>query len=159
MNMASSELLMRQHLLEVYSTVPIFTEGGIGTLVELYNSLCFRKLLLGLPTPMIVVDPDGLYKSTQQQVKEISKNKNGESLTARHWLHNTLIFVKDFENEALEELRRFRADPAGFWEKAKIPHEHIKMSHEAHKKQLAKLGMRLPPFMQNAVKGFLADKS
>ncbi len=153
MNMESSELLMRQHLLEVLSSVPVFTEGGIGTFVELYNSLCFRKLLLGLPTPIIVVDPKDMYKSTREQIEQVSNQGNGEPRTPRHWLKNILRFVPNFEEAALAEIKNFRESPMRFWDEAKIPHQHIKDAHRAQELQLTKLGMRLPPFMQNAVKG------
>lgn len=158
MNMKSSELLIRQHLLEVYSTIPVITDGGVGTLVEIYNSLCFRKLLLGLPTPIIIVDPTGMYEPTRQQIENIAPNEIGEQSLPRNWLKNVLRFVTDFENGALQELANFIADPAGFWQAANIPTGHIRIADIAHRRQLAKLGMRLPPFMHQGVKKALGSQ-
>ncbi len=156
MNMDASELLVRQHLLEVHTTVPVFTEGGSGTVLELWNSLVFRKLLLGLPTPIIVVDPDGLYKDTLNQVKKLSEEKTeGNGTAPRHWMYNTLRPVEDFENGALEVLQDFKNDPVKFWSEVGIPKAHIAQAYESHAKRLEKLGMRLPQFMHAGVKRYL----
>lgn len=157
LNMPASELLIRQHLLEAYSTVPVYTEGGIGTVVELDAALVVRKLLLSLPTPIIVVNPDGLYNDSLAQVRKLSRQGIAKKDSPRRWMENTLREVDDFENGAVAVLKEFHDDPVAFWRKAGIPQKHIAQAHEAHSKSLEKFGMRLPQFMQAAVKRYLAE--
>ena len=142
----SSERLFRQKLLDHLGTIKLFNIGGFGTLEEAAISVCSKKLLEIMPSPMLFVDASGSktiknhsseknvstnhWKSLVNQFNNIS-NTNGFEYAAKNgtsqidisayplgprWITKICHCVNSYD-EGADILINFLSDPAKYWQK------------------------------------------
>lgn len=111
--------LARQDHLQKLSNLPIINTGGYGSAEELAITITSMKLHENPLAPIILLDPDNLWKYAQKQTDEIALRKYGPAFTPR------LIKSCPTALGAEEELIRFLSNPDLWYEKNEIPMENV----------------------------------
>ncbi|MCP3941995.1 MAG: DNA transporter [Desulfobacteraceae bacterium] len=111
--------LARQDHLQKLSNLPIINTGGYGSAEELAITITSMKIHENPLAPIILLDPNNLWKHTQKQTDEIARRKYGPAFTPR--------LIKSCRNaqEAELELIRFLGNPDDWYLKNKIPGENV----------------------------------
>lgn len=111
--------LARQDHIQKLSNLPIINTGGYGSAEELSISITSMKLHENPLTPVILLDPNGLWSSAHQQISIIAKNKYGPKFIPN------LIKACPNAEDAYREVIGFIKDPRSWYKKNKIPIESI----------------------------------
>jgi len=97
--------LARQDHLQKLSNLPIINTGGYGSAEELAITITSMKIHENPLAPIILLDPDNLWKHTQKQTNEIARLKYGPAFAP------CLIKSCGSAKEAEQELIRFLGCP------------------------------------------------
>ncbi len=162
----SHERLYRQEKLDKFSTISIFNVGGFGTLEELAITVCTHKLLSSLPTPSILVDPDGLYINAEDMIREISARRTldlgddnyidlGTTPLGQPWITNIVHRVANYK-EAIVLIKRFWRDPKKYWQQAGIPPDDIAVAYSKHLELMEQMGMHLANNLVKAIEEYIS---
>lgn len=116
--------LARQDHIQKLSNLPIINTGGYGSAEELSISITSMKLHENPLTPVILLDPNGLWEDARHQIVKIARNKYGPGFIP------DLIKSCHNESEALEELSQFLNDPDQWYKKNCIPFESVMTARE-----------------------------
>ncbi|RLB92150.1 MAG: DNA transporter [Deltaproteobacteria bacterium] len=111
--------LSRQDHLQKLSNLPIINTGGYGSAEELAITITSMKIHENPLAPIILLDPDNLWKHAQKQTDEIARLKYGPAFAP--------CLIKSCGNarEAELELIRFLGNPDDWYLKNKIPGENV----------------------------------
>ncbi len=114
--------LARQDHIQKLSNLPIINTGGYGSAEELFISITSMKLHENPLTPVILLDPNGLWENARQQIIKISQKNYGPQFIPN--------LIKPCQNakEAIEELSQFLSHPGKWYEKNKIPLENVEQA-------------------------------
>jgi len=114
--------LARQDHIQKLSNLPIINTGGYGSAEELFISITSMKLHENPLTPVILLDPNGLWENARQQIIKISQKNYGPQFIPN--------LIKPCQNakEAIEELSEFLSHPGKWYEKNKIPLENVEQA-------------------------------
>ena len=116
--------LSRQDHIQKLSNLPIINTGGYGSAEELSISITSMKLHENPLTPVILLDPNGLWEDTRRQIVKISQNKYGPG-----FIPGLIKPCRD-ENEALQELSQFIGDPDHWYRTNRIPLENVALARQ-----------------------------
>ena len=111
--------LARQDHLQKLSNLPIINTGGYGSAEELAITITSMKIHENPLAPIILLDPDNLWKHTQKQTDEIARRKYGPAFAP--------CLIKSCGNaqEAEQELIGFLSNPDDWYLKNRIPGENV----------------------------------
>jgi predicted Rossmann-fold nucleotide-binding protein len=116
--------LSRQDHIQKLSNLPIINTGGYGSAEELAISITSMKLHENPLTPVILLDPNGLWEDTRRQIIKISQNKYGPG-----FIPGLIKPCRD-ETEALLELSQFLGDPDQWYRTNHIPLENVALARQ-----------------------------
>jgi len=116
--------LSRQDHIQKLSNLPIINTGGYGSAEELSISITSMKLHENPLTPVILLDPNGLWEDARKQIVKISQNKYGPD-----FIPDLIKSCRD-ENEALLELSQFLSDPDQWYRTNRIPLENVTLARK-----------------------------
>lgn len=116
--------LSRQDHIQKLSNLPIINTGGYGSAEELSISITSMKLHENPLTPVILLDPNGLWEDARRQIVKISQNNYGPE-----FIPNLIKSCRD-ENEALLELTKFLNDPDQWYRTNHIPEESVALARK-----------------------------
>lgn len=116
--------LSRQDHIQKLSNLPIINTGGYGSAEELSISITSMKLHENPLTPVILLDPNGLWEDAGRQIIKISQNKYGPEFIP------SLIKPCRNENEALLELSQFLGNPDQWYRENRIPMESVVLARQ-----------------------------
>ncbi len=111
--------LARQDHLQKLSNLPIVNTGGYGSAEELAITITTMKIHENPLAPIILLDPDNLWKDAQKQTDKIARRKYGPAFTP--------CLIKSCHNaqEAEQELIRFISNPDDWYLKNRIPMDNV----------------------------------
>jgi predicted Rossmann-fold nucleotide-binding protein len=134
--------LARQDHLQKLSNLPIINTGGYGSAEELAITITTMKLHENPLAPIILLDPDNLWKDAQKQNDEIARRKYGPAFTP--------CLIKSCPNakEAEQELIRFIGNPDEWYLKNKIPMDNVE------KARIKAVRIRKPTLGQKEIEVF-----
>ncbi len=116
--------LARQDHIQKLSNLPIINTGGYGSAEELSITITSMKLHENPLAPVILLDPDGLWEFSRQQIIEISKKNYGPGFTPN------LIKSCGNAEEATIELKQFLNNPDHWYKDNKIPVKNVVQARE-----------------------------
>jgi predicted Rossmann-fold nucleotide-binding protein len=116
--------LARQDHIQKLSNLPIVNTGGYGSAEELFITITSMKLHENPLTPVVLLDPNGLWENARQQIEKISQKKYGPQFTPK--------LIKSCRNakEAIDELSQFLSDPDKWYQKNNIPLENVEQARQ-----------------------------
>jgi predicted Rossmann-fold nucleotide-binding protein len=116
--------LARQDHIQKLSNLPIINTGGYGSAEELFISITSLKLHENPLTPVILLDPNGLWEDARQQILKITQKNYGPE-----FIPNLIKTCRNAEN-AIEELSQFLSRPDKWYEKNDIPLENVEQARQ-----------------------------
>jgi predicted Rossmann-fold nucleotide-binding protein len=116
--------LARQDHIQKLSNLPIINTGGYGSAEELFISITSMKLHENPLTPVILLDPNGLWEHARQQIIKISQKNYGPVFTPH--------LIKSCRNaqEAMDELSQFLTHPDTWYANNNIPRLNIEQARQ-----------------------------
>ncbi|WP_363320848.1 LOG family protein [Desulfobacula sp.] len=116
--------LARQDHIQKLSNLPIINTGGYGSAEELFISITSMKLHENPLTPVILLDPNGLWEHARQQIIKISQKNYGPVFTPH--------LIKSCRNaqEAMDELSLFLTHPDMWYKNNNIPRKNIEQARQ-----------------------------
>ncbi len=144
----------RQDLMERRAAFRIINVGGFGTGEELFNTLTNKKVLNGLPIPVILLDPQAqkraehFWEPTKVQIAKFRAEGTVDDKSA--WVSECLHFV-DSPAAALEVIQDFVRDPAVYWRRIGVAPEKVKAAFASCEQISRTSGFKIPPYLAKAV--------
>lgn len=162
----ATDRLYRQQIMDSMNTIPVFNVGGYGTLEELAITLCSHKLLLTLPTPMVIVDASGVFRGVKETIDDIANTKRVEvegnvidlskAPLGPEWVPETVHMVESYD-DAFEVIRGFINDPSGYWQERGVTADHVQTAIENQMTDISRYGMVIPNSLLRKIQPMLPN--
>jgi predicted Rossmann-fold nucleotide-binding protein len=146
--MEGHERLYRQEKLDKFNTISVYSEGGYGSLEELFITICSQKLSSCLPAPSILVSKNHLYDNAIELLQEVANQGLGQP-----WVVKSIELV-DTHAEAFEVIKNFWEDPQAYWKQLGVTTTEIKTAYTNHQRVLKQMGMRLADNLKQAAETY-----